>query len=55
MNVLLHTQDAAELPPDWSWCPDCDGTGLSAPDEPGAEEAECWSCRGLGVSTDDIL
>ncbi|MFR9730954.1 hypothetical protein ACL03H_17145 [Saccharopolyspora sp. MS10] len=48
---------AAELAAEWSWCADCEGTGLAPADSaaPAPAEGDCWSCRGLGIGARNIL
>lgn len=57
MNVLPPAP-TAELPAEWSWCPDCSGTGLldTDPADPAPAVAEeCWTCRGLGAGARHVL
>jgi hypothetical protein len=51
----VQSAPTVELPPEWSWCPDCDGTGVAAIPGPEPEDDECWACRGLGGLIDVIF
>ena len=56
MSVPPHAP-AVEPAAEWSWCADCEGTGLipADPTLPPPAGQECWSCRGLGIGALHIL